>query len=111
MLTRLTFLFLLAVTIVPACGGKSAGKDDDADKRPVEYCNDACAEASECEGVPDNYLEDCEDSCLEIAQASHDADCLEEFEVVAKCGLREFDCEATGESCEDEADDFLACLF
>lgn len=103
---RYLILTALSFSLLSACGGK---KDDEEDKRPVEYCHDICEETADCEGAPSNYLGDCQDACDELARDANDAECLDEFETYAKCAARNFECEPEP-VCDSQAEDYARCV-
>lgn len=105
---RLLILSALSLSLFTACGGKK--EDDEDDKRPVEHCKDACERAARCEGAVDGYLEQCNQSCEDLAQLAYEAGCLDDLEAAVKCSEREFECDVNEPICESELAAFTSCF-
>lgn len=82
-----------------ACGGT------------VASCKKACKKAADCEKDDLLYVEDV-DKCKEACDDAEEEDeCKSEQKKLAKCAVKNFECDGSGfKECEDEGKDLAKCM-
>jgi hypothetical protein len=99
-------LLVCGLFLCVACGGKK----DAEEKSGLEYCQDGCAKADRCPGVPAGFEKECKQACRAALENVKDLGCEPQFERAAKCGAENFSCDGDGSDCESEYTRYAKCL-